>query len=536
MKDVEFEYENNNNYMVISSENENNNIFYQQKMIEKNDINGLLKVSVKIINNQKKYYYNITSRHKITQVYEVTKLNYEDVKRIISSLSLVILEIKSYMLDIDCLFLDPQYMYMNMSAKSIEFVYYPEKSFDFDSSLKTLFEYILEKYDHNSDKMQLMNVYSIYQKIVQGQYDINNLMQLFVDERYNVNKSEKIEKKENVYNNEDFNDIQEDKESNNKNCEEQEYKSVYENITSYSERIDNNVTQNNKYNKDNTNQAYNGTVIKGVMPETIDNECEVKSSIENYINIVRTFFMIISVYIIMSYFIKQIAIVELNIYMSCIIAMVLLIISSYLTKLVKGQRFAGKLVNKTIQKEFVINNKNNNVNKKLDNDNNINNSSISEKYDKNITNNCNDSNFKSSNIINDIGLDNNDVVSKNEEIPDEFNSGNTILLSDYIKSNNDNDNKNTILKLKNDDNEIQINSFPFIIGSMKEYCMYVIENKLISRIHICLLLKDEKLYIQDMNSTNGTFLNDKRLNSGEESLLNNGDIIRLANESYVVEL
>ena len=71
---------------------------------------------------------------------------------------------------------------------------------------------------------------------------------------------------------------------------------------------------------------------------------------------------------------------------------------------------------------------------------------------------------------------------------------------------------------------------------MKEYCMYVIENKLISRIHICLLLKDEKLYIQDMNSTNGTFLNDKRLNSGEESLLNNGDIIRLANESYVVEL
>ena len=51
---MEFEYENNNNYMVISSENENNNIFYQQKMIEKNDINGLLKVSVKIINNQKK--------------------------------------------------------------------------------------------------------------------------------------------------------------------------------------------------------------------------------------------------------------------------------------------------------------------------------------------------------------------------------------------------------------------------------------------------------------------------------------------------
>ena len=82
--------------------------------------------------------------------------------------------------------------------------------------------------------------------------------------------------------------------------------------------------------------------------------------------------------------------------------------------------------------------------------------------------------------------------------------------------------------------EIQINSFPFIIGSMKEYCMYVIENKLISRIHICLLLKDEKLYIQDMNSTNGTFLNGERIIENMDVQINSGDIVHIANEEFRV--
>ncbi len=523
MKSVQFEHENNNNYMVISSENKENNISYQQKMVEKNDIEGLLKMSVKMINNQKKYYYNITSKHKLTQVYEAMKLNYTDVKNIISSLSKVIFQMKNYMLDIDCLLLEPQYMYINMNTKIIEFAYYPEETFDFESSLKSLFEYILEKYDHNSEKMQLMSVYSIYQKIVQGQYDINNLTQLCIDEKYNVSESKK-----------------------------QDDDNLYENITNVSEKVNNDILQNNMKNntdeKISTENYNNGTVIKGVMPETVDNECEVKSSIENYINIIRVFLVIISAYIMISYFIKQIAIIQLNVYVSCIIAIALLSCSSYLAKLVKGQRFAGKLVNKTIQKEYVIDNKKseqdnyneknyNSVNEQLDNDNcnYINNDNlINTICNKNNHNNYNDIILKKTDIRDNLDLDNN-IDSNNNEIKDEFSSGNTVLLSDYIKSNNDTNEKNTVVKLKGDNNEIEINEFPFMIGSMKQYCMYVMENRLISRIHMCLLLKDKQLYLQDMNSTNGTFLNEKRLNPGQEVLLNDGDTIRLANESYIVE-
>ncbi len=510
MKNIEFEHENSNNYMVISSENNNENISYQQKMVEKNDIDGLLKMSVKVINNQKKYYYNITSRHKMTEVYEIKKLNYTDVKMIISSLCALIHQLKGYMLDIDCVLLESQYMYINMNTQVVEFTYYPEETFDFASSLKVLFEYILEKYDHNSDKIELMKVYNIYQKIVQGQYDINNLTQLCSDEMYNHSESQK---EENIY------------------IKNQADESIDNNIE-YGCKSDNNFknkdnkTIENNYSygdSEKQNTSCNGTVIKGVMPETLDNECEVKSNVEGYVNTFATFLIILSAYVITGYFVKEISIIRLNIYISFAIAVALFSISMYLKKLVKGQRFSGKLVNKTIEQEYVIDNK-----IKSSNQDNFDNSMLNIKHN-NQENTINDE-------LAELAFDKKATNSK--EVTKEFANGNTVLLSDYINNNNATNikNKSRVVKLKGDNSEIEIKEFPFIIGSMKEYCMYVIENRLISRIHMSLLLKNEKLYLQDMNSTNGTFLNEKRLISGQEMMINNGDVIRLANQSYVVEI
>ena len=85
MKDVIYEHENNNNYMIINSQISISEVSYQQKMLEKNSIDGLLDMTVKNINNNVKYYYNITSKQKMTQLYEVSKIEYSDIKAIIRS-------------------------------------------------------------------------------------------------------------------------------------------------------------------------------------------------------------------------------------------------------------------------------------------------------------------------------------------------------------------------------------------------------------------------------------------------------------------
>ncbi|WAU73307.1 MULTISPECIES: FHA domain-containing protein [unclassified Acinetobacter] len=54
----------------------------------------------------------------------------------------------------------------------------------------------------------------------------------------------------------------------------------------------------------------------------------------------------------------------------------------------------------------------------------------------------------------------------------------------------------------------------------------------ISRRHAALLLKGEQLWVQDLNSSNGTFINDTRVE--QEAALNDGDILQFASFVFLV--
>jgi pSer/pThr/pTyr-binding forkhead associated (FHA) protein len=53
------------------------------------------------------------------------------------------------------------------------------------------------------------------------------------------------------------------------------------------------------------------------------------------------------------------------------------------------------------------------------------------------------------------------------------------------------------------------------------------ESSGVSRVHARLVLQDGHFYLEDLNSTNFTYINQKRLQPGETHLLNPGDEIRL---------
>lgn len=54
----------------------------------------------------------------------------------------------------------------------------------------------------------------------------------------------------------------------------------------------------------------------------------------------------------------------------------------------------------------------------------------------------------------------------------------------------------------------------------------------ISRRHAALLLKDQQLWVQDLNSSNGTFINDARVE--QETELHDGDILQFASFVFSV--
>ena len=75
-----------------------------------------------------------------------------------------------------------------------------------------------------------------------------------------------------------------------------------------------------------------------------------------------------------------------------------------------------------------------------------------------------------------------------------------------------------------------------IIGSMEKNCNTVLKSKLVSHIHACITRDNGEYYVEDMNSTNGTYVNGERLIMNSRREINNLDEITLAAVSYVVEM
>lgn len=85
--------------------------------------------------------------------------------------------------------------------------------------------------------------------------------------------------------------------------------------------------------------------------------------------------------------------------------------------------------------------------------------------------------------------------------------------------------------------EIKISKDDFVIGKKAELCDGVIAfNKMVSRTH-CKINKLENQYvISDLQSLNGTFVNQLRLQPNHPHPICNGDIIRLANSDFQVKI
>ena len=80
--------------------------------------------------------------------------------------------------------------------------------------------------------------------------------------------------------------------------------------------------------------------------------------------------------------------------------------------------------------------------------------------------------------------------------------------------------------------EFRITEPLFVVGKKKEAVDGFIGRDTISRIHSRLFLKNGRLFIQDANSTNGTYVNGVALGAGEEVEIFQGDRILFADVGY----
>lgn len=82
---------------------------------------------------------------------------------------------------------------------------------------------------------------------------------------------------------------------------------------------------------------------------------------------------------------------------------------------------------------------------------------------------------------------------------------------------------------------VRIDSLPFVIGKKKDEVDYVLTDRSASRLHARILEENGCIYLEDLNSTNGTFKNGLRMHPYEKRRLEKDDELRFGKEEYIFQ-
>ena len=83
---------------------------------------------------------------------------------------------------------------------------------------------------------------------------------------------------------------------------------------------------------------------------------------------------------------------------------------------------------------------------------------------------------------------------------------------------------------------IVVSFYPFTIGKNEKVVQYCIDSDVVSRRHVQLTKENQKYYITDLHSTNGTWVNDKQLMPGRAYELHQGETVKIADICYEVKI
>lgn len=81
--------------------------------------------------------------------------------------------------------------------------------------------------------------------------------------------------------------------------------------------------------------------------------------------------------------------------------------------------------------------------------------------------------------------------------------------------------------------ELAVSGEKFVIGR-GDSCNLRPKSESVSRKHCILVLRDNRLLVQDLSSRNGTFVNDKRLPTDKAKVLQSGDMLRVGKLEFEV--
>ncbi len=136
------------NYLVLKIDGDDTGS-YQYKMLEHNNIKGIVPFTIRRIDGETAMYYEIDSKQSLGNMYSRRRISYENLKKLLKSVVEVTEEISRFFLDDNHLMLTEECIFEDFSTGSFHFLYNP----DYDNSNGvSFFASLLEMIDIGDQK------------------------------------------------------------------------------------------------------------------------------------------------------------------------------------------------------------------------------------------------------------------------------------------------------------------------------------------------------------------------------------------------
>lgn len=166
MPDISFERSMNHNYMILRKcdffgKGANRTDDYRTRMLLENHIPGLLPVTHRLSNGESRYYYEINSLQSLDRVYDKNEIGCDALRKLLSGCVRLFDRLEEYLLDGTQIIIKSQFIYIDVDKMEPYFVCYPEYMGDVRLAFMEFVDELLTRIDH-TDACAVMLGYRVY--------------------------------------------------------------------------------------------------------------------------------------------------------------------------------------------------------------------------------------------------------------------------------------------------------------------------------------------------------------------------------------
>ena len=466
------------NYLILKWEEPETGAAYQSRMLASGKIDRILKCSVRHINGEAYFYYDISSRVTLENLYQGKKMSYEQVRDFFRQMDIIYRTLGDFFMEEAGLLARPDSIYYDMSSARYFGLYYPGKNMAAENPYEPLMDFLLSHTD-SCDRKLADILYQIYEISGESFFSMADALALFEEEEEEVSTAETIFEK---HSSESMTDgfIVEEKGENAiaAPASMQDYDRDYDEM----EELERKKECDKADKKDRMPRSYQEKNKTFYVVFAVLSICGIGAAVWIYLYFTLT---------------EQ----ETLLLVCCLAVMGLCFLFSVIQVLLAGKR-NGKQEQE--EKELLWD-----IEDEFREERPI---ALQKVLDKNM------------------GMPVNGEW-KNREAPQEkpeTQYGETVFFDTRKQKT---ENKLYSLDKKNK-KHITLTQFPFSIGKMPGCVDCVLTDASISRLHARIEKQGEKVFLTDMNSTNGTYKNGLRMEPSATVEIEPGDEIRFGKLNY----